>query len=210
MIGGSGLVGALAVPLLAHHDLVLIGRRLLAIDAVQRVAPIGEWPGLVVPPVDVAISTLGTTWHAAGRSEATFRAIDHDAVIAFFAAAKAAGARHAIVVSSVGASTRWRSFYLRTKGEMEEALTALGFASLYIVRPGLLCDPRGGERRPKERLAMLVSPITDRLIPRAADRFRSIGARDVAVAIAALASGNNTSAAIYHNREILREAGSLV
>ena len=57
-------------------------------------------------------------------------------------AARAAGATRFVVVSSVGASSNSKKFYLRTKGEMEEAVTDLGFASVDILQPSLLLGPR--------------------------------------------------------------------
>ena len=210
MIGASGLVGSLTVPLLARHELVLIGRRALPLDVPQRIGRIDEWPSFVDAPVDVAISTLGTTWRAVGKSEAAFRAIDHDAVVAFAAAARRAGARQAIVVSSVGASSGSRSFYLRTKGEMEDALDAVGFDALDILRPGLLRGVRSKERRLKERMAIAASALTDRLTPAAFDGYRSITAESVAAAIAALVGRTDCRRAVHGNREILREALSVV
>ena len=207
MIGASGLVGGLVLPMLARHQVLLIGRRALPVDLPQRVGPIDAWPDLIDAPVDVVVSTLGTTWRAAGRSQAAFRAVDRDAVVAVAGAARRAGARQAIVVSSVGASPASRSFYLRTKGEMEAALAGVGFDTLDILRPGLLRGSRGGERRFGERLATAASPLTDRLVP---DRYRSIAAERVAAAIAALVGRDDRGDAVLHNSEILREAGSLV
>jgi uncharacterized protein YbjT (DUF2867 family) len=90
----------------------------------------------------------------AGSKEA-FRAVDHDAVVAFGEAALARGAQRFLLVSSVGADSRARSFYLRTKGETEQALARLGYAQLTILRPSLL-DDEGARRefRATERLML--------------------------------------------------------
>src|SRR4029077_1833999 len=108
---------------------------------------------------DVALCCLGTTIRQAG-SEHAFRAVDVDCVLAFARAAKAAGARRFVVISSVGADTSARNFYLRTKGEMEEQLIAAGFESLDILQPSLLLGWRA-EMRPLELAAPPPPPRLD-------------------------------------------------
>ena len=90
-----------------------------------------------------------------------------------------------VTVSSVGADARARAFYLRVKGEMEEALAALGFDRVDALRPGLLLGPRGGERRPGERLGILLSPLVNPWLVGPLDRYRAIPADIVATAAAA-------------------------
>ena len=129
------------------------------------------------------MSALGTTMRAAG-SQAAFRAVDFDMVVDFARAARAGGARRMIVISSVGADAGSRNFYLRTKGEMERALEALDFERLDIVRPGLLRGERGGDRRPGERLGIIVSPLLNLLLRGRLDRYAAIDAQIVAAAVA--------------------------
>ncbi len=88
-----------------------------------------------------AFCCIGTTIADAGSQEA-FREADVDAVLLFARAARAAQATRFVVVSSVGASSKSKKFYLRTKGEMEEAVSDLGFASVDILQPSLLLGPR--------------------------------------------------------------------
>jgi uncharacterized protein YbjT (DUF2867 family) len=134
--------------------------------------------------VDAMICCLGSTARAAGSQQA-FIAIDRDLVVALAADARAAGARHAIVVSSVGASPAARSFYLRTKGRMEESVAALGFDRCDMLRPGLLLGDRR-EHRPLEALGQRLLPLLDPLLRGRLARFGSIDAGDVAAAAVAL------------------------
>jgi uncharacterized protein YbjT (DUF2867 family) len=99
--------------------------------------------------------------------------------------AKAAGIGHMILISSVGADRASRSFYLRVKGETEDALAKIGFARLDILRPGLIRGPRQ-ERRLAERLAMLASPLIDLLLHGGLRRYRSIKADTLVQAVFAL------------------------
>lgn len=207
MTGASGLVGGLTLPLLGDCELTLVGRRRLPDlppRAEQRIGAMAEWPTLMGQSVqDVAICCLGTTIRVAG-SQPAFAAVDRDAVIAFAQAAKAAGASQFVMVSSVGANAKARNFYLKTKGEAEAGIEAIGFARTDIFRPGLLRGNREGTTRPGESIMMALSPITDLLTPAVFDQYRSIAADRVASAIAACVGKNEGGVHIHENRDILR------
>jgi uncharacterized protein YbjT (DUF2867 family) len=128
-----------------------------------------------------AFCCLGTTLKAAG-SEAAFRKIDLDMVVAFARAALAAQARRFIVVSAVGADLRQKNFYLRVKGEMERALETVRFSSLDIMQPALLLGSRA-ELRPLEAFARLAMPVVNPLLLGPLERYRGIPARTVAQAM---------------------------
>ncbi len=207
--GASGLVGGAMLPHLADHDVTLIGRREIASQALQLVGPVGDWPSLVANgEYDAAISCLGTTIKVAGSQEA-FSAVDRDAVVAFAGAARSAGARQFLMVSSVSASASASNFYLKTKGEAEAGVRALGFARVDICRPGLLRGQRGGAPRAGERLMIALSPFTDLLTPAVLDQYRSIAAEDVAKALAALVGREEPGVHVHHNRDMLREAARI-
>ncbi len=202
LIGASGLIGGLLAARLGDQNFTAIGRRHVEGIADQRIAPVAEWPALIAAlKPDIAISTLGTTIRAAG-SQAAFAAIDHDAVVAFARAAKDAGARQFLMVSSVGA--RGASFYLKTKGRAEASVRAMGFARVDIFRPGLLLGDRAGEVRPVERLFAALSPLSNALTPRAFDHYKAIAADDVAAAMARVIGAEADGVFIHHNREMLR------
>jgi uncharacterized protein YbjT (DUF2867 family) len=212
LVGASGLVGGKVAILLSAADaeVHIPTRRMLEImppGTVQHIADPAEWPGVIAGLVpDVAISCLGTTWNKSGKNEAAFRAVDLDLVLAFAAAAKKAGARHMIAVSSVGASDRSSNFYLRTKGQAEEGLKQLGFERLDILRPGLLIGERG-ERRFGERIGILLSPFTDMLLHGSHRRYRGINSATVARAIAKLTVGGGSGSFIHENDALTALAG---
>ena len=208
LIGATGLVGRLTWDRLsvAGHEVRALVRRPTGRGGSEIVAPPRDWPELVRDiGGDVAICAIGTTMRAAG-SEAGFRAVDFDIAAAFAEAARAAGIRHMIAVSSVGADPDSRNFYLRIKGEMEQAL-ALGFDRLDILRPGLLRGERGPDRRPGERIGILVSPLVNLFLRGRFDRFAAIDARIVAAAIKRLAETDAPGSFIHHNRDIRRLGG---
>lgn len=186
--GASGLIGrelvsqALAMPGMRQvHALV---RRALPAPADARLVvhavDFTRLPAL--PRCDAALCALGTTIKAAG-SQAAFRAVDHDAVLAFARAARAAGVRRFAVVSALGADPASGVFYNRVKGEVERSLEAVGFDTLLIARPSLLAGDRAGlgqPARPGERLGLALAMPLAPLIPKA---WRPIAADVVARAL---------------------------
>lgn len=135
--------------------------------------------------LDTYISCLGTTLEVAGSREA-FIAVDRELVLRLAKLAFALGARRAILVSSVGASRQSGNFYLRIKGEVEDAMGEQGFQRLDIVQPGLLLGERGEVRR-GEALAQSLAPLYNPLLRgRRLRRYRAIAAGTVARAIVRL------------------------
>lgn len=190
--GATGLVGGLVLGLCPAA--IPVSRRPIA----GRPGVVAEFDDLPpLPPADVAVCALGTTRARAG-SAAAFRAVDHDAVLAFARAAKAAGVRHFILVSSVGANPKARLLYPRTKGEVERALAGMGFQRLDILQPGLLIGARA-ERRPVERFLQWAAPVMDLGLPR---RLGSIPAPAVARAIVALCARTEPGVFRHDNRAI--------
>lgn len=205
MIGATGLIGqALAPRLAVDHDLLLIGRRPAGVaGAEERIAPMDEWSAVLAgEAIDVAISTLGTTIRQAGNWEA-FRAVDATAVLRFARAARAAGARQMLSVSSVGANAGARNNYLAMKGAAEDGLAALGFERLDIIRPGLLRGDRGDDRRLGERIGSAISPVANLLLRGRLDRFAAIDGERVAAGIAALVGAKGNGRRVHFNREII-------
>lgn len=96
------------------------------------------WRALVTG--DVLFSALGTSLKQAGSKEAQ-RRIDYDYQHMFAEAAHANGVPHLVLLSSLGADSRSSIFYLRLKGELDDAVQSLGFDTVHIVRPPSLIRP---------------------------------------------------------------------
>jgi uncharacterized protein YbjT (DUF2867 family) len=128
-----------------------------------------------------AYCCIGTTIAQAG-SEQAFREVDIDAVLLFAQAARAAQVKRFVVVSSVGADPRSKKFYLRAKGEMEDALIAVGFPAVDILQPSLLLGPRK-QMRPIELAGSIFAPIVNPLLTGAREAYRAIPAEVVARAM---------------------------
>lgn len=184
LVGGFLLDGLLESPL--YREVCSLGRRPLPKQhpkLTQRTVDFARLEEETLPAADDAFCCLGTTIKKAGSQEA-FRAVDHDAVLAFARAARKAGARRFLLVSALGADKGSRIFYNRVKGETEEDLKAVGFESLILLRPSLLLGDRA-ESRPGERAAVVATKLLGPLLRPFASR--PIEATTVARAMLALA-----------------------
>lgn len=199
IIGATGLVGRAALDQ-ARVDprvtrIVAPTRRPLALtDATGHNAPQGRSVDnpivdfaalpLAAPwwDVDAVVCALGTTRRQAGSAEA-FRKVDFDHVLAVARAAHAHGARTFVLTSAVGADPGSRFLYFRTKGEIEGAIAALGFASFTAVRPAGLTGERASARR-MEQISNGLARALSFLLPR---RYRVVSAARVAKTLLAAA-----------------------
>lgn len=205
IVGATGLIGRAVIERFGSNPVTVLARREvegLAAQHKQLVAPPERWPDMIAAEKPaVLISCLGTTIRQAG-SQAAFRAVDHDLVLAAARGARAGGTSHMISVSSVGAAAKSGNFYLRTKGETEDDLRALGFDRLDLIRPGLLRGDRPGPQRLGEGIATIAAPLTDALLHGSFRRYRSISGATVAAAIARLAGQGGSGVHIHENDAI--------
>jgi uncharacterized protein YbjT (DUF2867 family) len=150
MIGSTGAVGGHVAATLAEsrevERLTLVGRRptegLAGSSVEQHTVDVLEPTTYreIVVQHDAAICTLGVG-EPSKVSKEDFVRIDKDAVLAFAATCREAGVGHFQLLSSVGVDAQSRSFYLRTKGELEEGLRALSFPRLSLFHPSMILTP---------------------------------------------------------------------
>ncbi len=213
LVGATGLIGMSLIRLAVHRPdirIIAISRREVPLPPGARmevlVADTAGWADAIAAAnADVLACALGTTWKKSGKDEAAFRAVDHDLVLACGQAARAAGLRQMIAVSSVGADPLSKNRYLRTKGEAEQGLGRLGIPRLDILRPGLLRGPRE-ELRVGEKIGMLVSPLADLLMQGKYSKYRSVRADTMAEAIVGLTREKMAGRFVFEHDAILRAA----
>ena len=128
---------------------------------------------------DLALCALGTTLRQA-KSRAGFYRVDHDYTLAAAGLARRAGTPAFGLVSSLGADASSRLFYLRAKGETEQALSASGFASLTLARPSLLIGGPRSNGRFLESTGLFLGKHLASLLPR---RYRAVTTLQVAQAL---------------------------
>lgn len=124
---------------------------------------------------DDLFCALGTTLRKAGSKEAQYR-IDCTYPWEIAKVARANGVRQYLLVSSVGADARSSNFYLKTKGDLEEKINALGFDLFVSARPSFLLGERK-EFRLGERIGIALAKLFAFLIPK---KYRGVQAAKVA------------------------------
>ncbi|CAD5124528.1 DgyrCDS12806 [Dimorphilus gyrociliatus] len=203
VMGFTGGIGQEVLKALAREKLfakvVLIGRRKVEFDDEE----LKTWEQRIVDfdnlskhtedfkDLHVGFCSLGTTRAKAGKEG--FYKIDHDYVLESAKLAKDGGCEEFHYVSSAGADKSSMFFYLKTKAEIEDDLSKVGFNRLSIYRPKMLLGKRD-EARMGERVAkFLLKPIVA-LSPTAL----SVPMEDVAKAML-----NNSKKSINESVEIL-------
>ena len=185
LVGATGLVGgellALALADSRVDRVVALARRPLPPHP-RLDAHVVDFDALPIDAAwwraDAVLCALGTTIRTAGSQDA-FRRVDHAYPLAVARHAHAAGTPAYVLNSAMGANAASRVFYNKVKGELERDLQAVGFASLTLVRPGLI----GGHRqevRVGERIAGVVLRVLGPVLPR---RFRVNPATTIARAM---------------------------
>lgn len=185
--GATGLTGSILVEKLAKDD------RYKKVIALTRSQPKGEsehveWlvfdysePTYELPPCDDVFCCLGTTIKKAG-SQAAFREVDYAYPRKLAKAAATAGARSFAMVSSIGADPKSPVFYLRTKGEAEEAARQAGLPLTVIVRPSFLAGDRE-ENRFGEKIGLGILGALSPLMIGGLKKYAPVSAEAVASAM---------------------------
>jgi uncharacterized protein YbjT (DUF2867 family) len=150
--------------------------------------------------VDQVFLCLGTTIKRAG-SQAAFRAVDLELVAELARRALNGGAEDCLLVSSIGADPRASVFYSRIKGEAEQAVRALPWRTLAILRPSLLVGHRR-EIRVAEGIALALTRLIGPLLRGPLARYRPVRAEQVAEAMARLARDPTAGTTVYESERI--------
>jgi len=209
LLGASGLVGSFCLQALletpAYQSVISVARRALP-DVThprleQRVLPLETFGSLELPPVQDVFCALGTTIRKAG-SQQVFRQVDYELPLAAAKHAIKFGAEQFILVSSVGADSKSGNFYLRTKGELEDALQALPFKAVHFLRPSLLLGERR-ESRSLESMAIAAARLLQFLFAGPLRRYHPVHAMTVGRAMISAARANGNDCSIYEYDEIM-------
>lgn len=201
--GATGLVGGrLLLLLLADGTwdrVVSVGRREVPVQhpaLEQRLVSFTALDDL--PACTDVFCCLGTTIRKAG-SQAAFRAVDHDAVLALARAARGAGAERFLHVTALGASPSSRIFYNRVKGETEREVAACGLRTTIAFRPSMLDGDRA-ESRPAERVGLVAMRAVGPLL----GRYRPTRVEDLAAAMLAEATTSRPGHRVVEAHQITR------
>ncbi len=196
IIGATGLIGGHLLDLLINDPAfstvrVLIRRPLESghPKLEKKLVDFNDLEGfrLALEGTDVIFCCIGTTMKKMKGNKAAYRKIDYDIAVHAAQLGKANGCEKFVLVSAVGADSKSRNFYLKLKGETEEAVQASGIESVYILRPSLLMGNRK-EFRFGEKLATWLMPLFAFLLPA---KYKPVKAREVAKAMVNAVKGGN-------------------
>lgn len=91
------------------------------------------------------------------------------------------------VISSIGAKAGSSNFYLKTKGEMENAVLEYEIPNTIILRPSLIVGDRQ-EKRAGEKLSIVMMKLFNPLMFGGMKKYRSIDARTIVSVMVHLAN----------------------
>lgn len=186
VIGATGLVGKQLVQLLledeSFNEVIFFARREVNLNH----------PKLKIFIVDfdnpdtwskhlkggVLFSALGTTLKQAGSKEKEYE-VDFTYNLNFARTAHKNGIKQYVLVSSIGANSKSKIFYTRMKGELDDAVSKIGFENLAILRPSSLTGVRN-EKRIAEIITIPIAHFITRFIFK---KYRPISDKTVAVAM---------------------------
>ena len=150
---------------------------------------------------DILFSALGTTLKQAGSKEKQY---DIDVVLNrnFAKAAKENGIESYVLVSSIGASSESKVFYLHIKGKLDDAVSGMGFKNLAIIRPASLT----GERTPRRVAEEISVPILRFITRFVAKKYRPIHGKTVAKAMINSLVNPNSVKEVWEGTEVFELA----
>lgn len=150
---------------------------------------------------DALFSALGTTLKQAGSKEKQYE-IDFAFNLNFAKKAKENGIENYVLVSSVGANAKSSIFYTKMKGELDEAVSKIGFRNLVIIRPASLTGPRENRRLAEEILVPILNILTRFMMK----NYRPISDQTVAKAMINAVFRIKTDKVIYEGGEVFNLA----
>jgi uncharacterized protein YbjT (DUF2867 family) len=168
--GGTGLIGIQVLELLLSSDkykqVIALTRKDLNSHPKLVQVKFQETPLQLEPTwrIDDVFCCLGTTM-AKAKSKEKFYRVDFTYPLELARASLALGAQQFLIVSSLGAQKNSLFYYNRVKGEIEEAVSRLGFLCVHIFRPSLLLGDRA-ETRSGEQVAKFFYRIFGSMIPK--------------------------------------------
>ena len=185
LFGATGLIGGYLLKFLLKdsdiHLINLVGRKPFHLQHHKInniVIDFEDFSSILnsVSGSEIVFVSIGTTMSKVNGDKQKYKSVDFDIIFNIEKACKQKNVRQLIYVSSLGANSNSSNFYLRLKGEIDEAIAELNLNSTSVFRPSVLLGKRN-ESRPGEKILQLVMPLLDFIIP---SDSKAIKAEDVA------------------------------
>ena len=183
--GSTGLVGKNILNQLCedNHNVIAISRKPISGLHPKATELVIDFESFLIdgslPACNHVFLCLGTTMKIAGNKN-NFRRVDFDYSLDIAKKAFESGAKKLTLISSGGADSSSKNFYLRVKGELEDSIIDIGFESVNIFRPGFLTGAGGRKRAVSEKIFMKLAKFLDLILIGSARKYRSINAEVLA------------------------------
>lgn len=208
LLGASGLVGSFLLDILLNSEeyrsVIIFVRKEIGLKHSKLTEHIIDFDQLDkyadLVQGDDLFCCLGTTIKQAKTREA-FKLVDYYYPLKFAELAKKNGVTQFLMVTSIGANDTSSVFYLKTKGECEEAIKKLNLSSTSIFRPSSLLGPRKVVR-PQERIGEIVMKVFSFCLIGKLKKYRPIQAQRVAEAMSIVAQSPKQGFTIYESDQI--------
>jgi uncharacterized protein YbjT (DUF2867 family) len=207
IIGATGMIGNYLLELILKDNYfnnvrILVRRPYPKTDPKMEVKLVdfsdAESFKLALEGTDVIFSCVGTTQKNVKGDIELYRKIDFDIPLKAARFGKEAGCEKFIFVSSVGANSRSTSFYLKLKGELENAISIIGLNAVHIMRPSMLLGERK-DFRLGEKIGKGVMSAISFLLP---SKYKPVHGKKVARAMLAVAKENKEGIFVYEYNKI--------
>ncbi|MEH7109214.1 oxidoreductase [Bacillus sp. JJ1764] len=207
--GATGLVGKQLVQLLLndpeYYEITLLVRRSTGITHPkihERIVDFDYLDREILNLKDADVfCTLGTTIKKAGSQEA-FRKVDYVYPLALGKLAQEQIAKQFLLITSMGANPSSSTFYIRVKGEVEQALRKLNLPVLHIFRPSLLLGDRE-KFRFGERFAAITSGLLSPMFFGPLRKYKPVYDRTVAMAMLQVAKSDLQGVHVHESSQIV-------
>jgi len=214
VIGATGLIGSQLVELLRDDnefsEVRILTRRPLSISHPKLSVHIVAFDNY--HDLKEKISTghslfccVGTTQKKVKGDKAAYRKVDFDIPVNSAHAAMENGIKRYLLVSSVGADADSNNFYLKLKGEAEQAISKQPFESVHFFRPSVLLGPRS-EFRMGEKIAQGSMQLFSFMLLGGLKKYKPIQSKDVAKAMIAAAKKTNGGVQVHEYDDIMELA----
>ena len=216
VIGATGLIGSQLVNLLLKDndfsDVRILVRRPISISHPKltvQVVDFDNYHGLKekISTGHSLFCCVGTTQKKVKGDKVAYRKVDFDIPVNSAHAAIENGMKRYLLVSSIGADPGSNNFYLKLKGEAEQAISKLSFESIHFFRPSLLLGDRK-EFRAGERIAQVSMKMLSFIFLGRIKKYKPIHSNDVAKAMIAAAKKSAGGVQIHEYDDIVGLAKS--
>jgi len=163
---------------------------------------------LAIDGSDVIFCAVGTTQKKVKGDKDAYRKIDYDIPVNAARFCAETGCQQFLLVSSVGANSKSNNFYLKLKGEVEEAIQQFSIRSIAIFRPSVLLGKRA-EFRLGEKIGQSFMGFFSFFLIGKNEKYRPIEADFVAKAMVQTAKEGNSGTEIFEFEDIRYQAKQL-